>query len=139
MSEHAYECQECDARLVSEKPTEGDLACPFCEDQIMRLVTALARKPRPRAGRHDEETGITVVGDVVSAVRHLFRGAQNVDGSELVDEETGIVVARSEGMTFAINEFLGDPPVESVELGDDGQVKNMKVKPHEWPPRGEGF
>ena len=140
MSEHTYKCL-CGVQVtLPPNASGGDPDCPYEDgsgDHGMSLVTAVA-PARPVAGGPGE-SGLAVVGDMGDVIKHLFRRAQNIAGSQLVDDETGIVVAESEGMTFNINEFLGDPPVESVEIGDDGEVKHMKVKPHEWPPRKEGF
>lgn len=137
----SWTCVECGRRCLDDgPPTPGCLCDPLPVDRTLAEHRA-TRKPADLATVEDTpgETGVAVVGDMRSVIAHLFRRAQLVNGSQLVDEETGAVVAESEGMAFDLNELLGEPTVESTEVDKDGNVKNMKVRPHEWPPKGESF
>ena len=105
-----------------------------------------AKVARRKKRRSSGDGNLVAIGDMESAVKHLFRDGHQVQGYELVDEETGLVVQRVEPKQIAFRYPEGspvrqdlEPSVEDVEIGPDGQVKRMRVKPVEWPPKHEKF
>lgn len=131
-----YECLECGTRCsVPDDLDVTEALCPLCETATMSPL----RLPARRLEREERsQDGIGLVPDMTGAVGHLFRAKQEIAARGL-ENEKGEIVQVSKGMEFNVNELLGDPEVEIVEVGDDGNVKKLRVRPHQWPPKGEKF
>jgi hypothetical protein len=123
---------------------DGDEEHVYDDEDFQETFTPV-RALRRRNPRASGKRGMRVAGAMEAMAERLFQDERLIDGYELQDEE-GNVIARVEPKKIAFRSPAGspwrqdlEPTVEDVEIGPDGKPQRMRVKPVEWPPKGEKF